>query len=1107
MRKLLTIFFAFLATSVVAQETLTRLLRHPDIHGDRVVFSYGGDLWTVDARGGDARRLTSDDGVEYFPKFSPDGRSIAFTGEYSGTKQVFVMGADGGSPKQLTFYNDVGPLPPRGGIDNRVLGWSPDGKNVVFNPHRLPWSDRMPRQYVIPATGGMETPLAMPEGSGGMYSADGTKFVYTPIEREFRTWKRYRGGRAQDVWVYDLVKNSAERLTDNPATDNQPMWIGNTIYFTSDREGGKLNLYSLDPRSKEVRKVTNHADYDVLWPSTDRKQIVYESGGYIWRFDPATGKDERIPIRVVGDFRNSLPYFKNVKGNIDSYSLSPTGTRALFEARGDIFTVPAKNGEIRNLTATPGIREMAPVWSPDGRWIAYLSDRTGDEYEIYVRSADASDRTGGERQLTSGGKSWRFAPLWSPDSKMLAYSDKDHMLHVIDVASGKVTDVDKDDYGDITHYRWSPDSKWLTYTKNNEVRFAVIYVYSLPEARAYALTSGMTDDNEPVFDPKGRYLYFTSNRDFNLTFSAFEFNYVYTDPTRVYVAVLANDGPALFLPQSDEEKVSVDKERDGKEKEKPVPAAKTAADATPAATTADDGPAKKSSGTLNVKIDVAGFEKRVRAIPGSSGSYRGLTAVNNGILYLNGNGMKTQLKLYNVDDRKEDVVLDGVRGYDVSPNGEKVIARTGNEYTIVAPKPAQKAGETMLSLEHLEMKIDPRAEWTEEFNDAWRIFRDWFYDPNMHGNDWTALKNRYGQLVPYMNHRADLDFILGELGGELNSGHVYVETNDDWQTKRIDNGLLGAEISADPTGYFRVGHIFPGENWHETFRSPLTEPGVKIKEGDYILAVDGVSTKGVDNFYRLLENKAGRVVSLLVASRPDVNGAREEKVRPVAKETNLRYLDWVKSRRELVDKLSGGRIGYLHLPNTGTEGNRELFKYFYPQADKDALIIDDRYNGGGFIPDRMIELLDRPLLNYWVRRNQKPGVTPAYSNQGPKAMLINGYSSSGGDALPYYFRERKLGTIIGTRTWGGLIGLSGNPPLMDGGAVDVPQFRFLDPKGIWAVEGTGVAPDIEVIDRPDLVVAGHDPSLEKAIEVLMQQLKEHPPVKVVVPPIPANLAQ
>ncbi|HWS73149.1 MAG TPA: DPP IV N-terminal domain-containing protein, partial [Thermoanaerobaculia bacterium] len=801
MKRLLVLLFAIASTTLLAQDNLTRLLRHPDIQGDRIAFSYGGDLWIADAKGGDARRLTSDPGLELFPKFSPDGRWIAFTGEYSGTKQVFVISADGGVPKQLTFYNDVGPLPPRGGIDNRVLGWSPDGKFVVFNPHRLPWSDRMPAHYVIAATGGMETPLAIPEGSAGMYSPDGSKFVYTPIEREFRTWKRYRGGRAQDVWIYDLKANTSQRLTDDKATDNQPMWVGsNTIYFTSDREGGKLNLYSYDLGSKQTRKVTNHTDYDVLWPSTDRKQIVYESGGYVYRLDTATGRDERVPIHVVGDFRNTVPYFKNVRGIVESFSLSPTGARALFDARGEVFTAPAKNGEIRNLTSTPGTRERDASWSPDGRWIAYLSDKEGEEYEIFVRAADGS---AGERQVTRGGKAWRFAPIWSPDSKLLAFSDKDHALHFVNVTSGAVTDVDRGEYGDITHYRWSPDSRWLAYTKLNEARFGVIYVYSVPDAKASALTSGMTDDNEPVFDPKGRYLYFTSNRDFNLTFSAFEFNYVYTDPTRVYVAVLAADGPALFLPQSDEEKQAAATSPSGKpgndSRSPALDAPKGEEKKADAATTPlpDDNAKKGNASPTNVKIDVAGFERRVRAIPGSAGNYGNLTAVPSGILYINGRAAHAALKLYNIDDRKEETVLDGVRGYDVSANGEKLIAQVGDDYAIVSAKPGQKFADGTLALDHLEMKIDPRAEWTQEFNDAWRIFRDWFYDPSMHGLDWEAMRLKYGQLVAHMNHRADLDFILGELGGELNAGHVYIETSDDWQVKRVDTGLLGADIVAD----------------------------------------------------------------------------------------------------------------------------------------------------------------------------------------------------------------------------------------------------------------------------------------------------------------------
>ncbi len=1071
MKKLIMILMvAATAITASAQERLTRLLRQPDIHGDQVAFVYAGDLWIASAKGGDARRLTSDAGMEYFPKFSPDGRWIAFTGDYSGSRQVFVISVDGGQPRQLTFYNDVGALPPRGGIDNRVLDWTPDGKSVLFNPHRLPWSDRMPAHYIVPAMGGMETPLKVPEGSGGSFSADGKRLAYTPIEREFRTWKHYRGGRAQDVWIYDLASNKAEQLTNTQYTDNQPVWIGDTIYFTSDREDGKLNLWSYDLKSKQQKKVTSHSDYDVLWPSGDRNSVVYENGGYIYRFDAATQKSERVPIRVYGDFRNTLPYFKNVKDNIETYALSPTGARALFVARGDIFTVPAKEGEIRNLTQTPGIRERDANWSPDGKWIAYLSDKTGD-YEVYVRPAD---NAANERQVTTNAKAWRFTPIWSPDSKMLAFSDKDHALSILDVASGKLTAVDKDEYGDIFHYRWSPDSKWVTYTKQNAARFASIYVYNAGDAKSYRLTSGQTDDNEPVFDPKGRYLYFTSNRDFNLTFSSWEFNYVYTDPTRVYVGILSADGPALFLPQSDEEKATAP----------PAPE-----------------PKKDDKAPVVVKIDPAGFENRVRAVPGAPGVYNSLAPVANGIIYIKGGDDEQSLKLYNIDDRKEETILESLRGYDMSPNGEKIIARIGPNFSIVAAKPGQKPADSQLKLETMEMKIDPRAEWEEEFNDAWRILRDWFYDPGMHGNDWNAIRAKYAQLLPFVAHRADLDYILGEIAGELTAGHVYVSSPGDVNaTKRVDNGLLGADIVAD-SDYFRIAHIYPGENWQEGFRSPLTEPGVKVKEGDYILAVDGVPAKNVDNFYRLLENKADRVVTLLVNSKPELAGAREEKVRPVKRETNLRYLDWVASRRAYVDKASNGRIGYMHLPNTAAEGNRELFKGFYPQVDKEALIIDDRYNGGGFIPDRMIELLERPVLSYWARRNLKPNQTPAFAHAGPKAMLINGYSASGGDALPYYFRKRKLGTLIGTRTWGGLIGLSGNPNLMDGGNVSAPQFRFFDTEGMWAVEGVGVAPDIEVVDRPDLVAAGHDPSLEMAVKVLLEELAKNPRKPVMPPPV------
>jgi tricorn protease len=1092
------------------------LLRFPDVSRDKIAFSYGGDIWVVDIQGGVARRLTSHPGQELFPKFSPDGRSIAFTGQYSGTLQVYVVSVDGGAPRQLTFYNDIGRQPPRGGYDNEVLDWTPDGKSIVFRADRTPYDDRVGRPYVVPAAGGMEKPLAVPESGSGSMSPDGGKFVYAPITREFRTWKRYRGGRAQDVWVYDLAKNTAERMTDFPGTDNQPVWVGNTIYFTSDREH-TLNLFAMDPATKKVHKVTDHNDYDVLWPSAGPDKVVYEHGGEIWLFDPATEKSHRVPIRVYGDLPETLPHFKNVRGDIGGFSLSPTGKRALLDAHGEVFTVPAQKGEIRNLTETAGVRELASAWSPDGRTVAYLSDRTG-EYEIWLRRADG---TGTERRLTTDGDIWRFPPLWSPDSKKLAFGDKKQRLRYVDVGSGKITDADHSSFNDITHYRWSPDSRYIAYVKGNRRQLTSIWIYSLEDGKARQLTESGTSDFEPVWDPQGRYLYFLSNRDFNLTFSGWEFDYVYTDPTRVYVGLLAKDGPALFLPQSDEEPVADDKDSGSGTKAKgakgtqPTPPkldlVAASADDEGAESKGpkpepghDDGkPDKAAPKAVRVKIDFDGFSERVRAIPGAPADYRNLVPSGDAIFYEVGRAGASKIKLYNLKDEKESTVLEGSQGFDLSADGKKLIFNKGDDYGIVDAAPNQNAGGGLLPLDRLEIKIVPREEWREVYVDAWRILRDWFYDPEMNGVDWKAVRDRYARLVPGMASRSDLDFILGEMGGELSAGHVYVERPaDENPVKRVPGGLLGAEIEADPSGYFRIAKIYPGENWLADFRSPLTEPGVHAAAGDYILAVDGQTTKGVDNVYRLLENKAKRVVTLLVNSSPTTAGAHEERVRPIERELNLRYLDWVRTNREKVTRLSGGRIGYIHIPNTAVEGNRELFRGFYAQSGKEALIIDDRYNGGGFIPDRMINLLNRPLLNYWVGRGTESYTSPSFVNTGPKACLINHSAGSGGDAFPYYFKKLGMGPLIGTRTWGGLIGLSGNPPLLDGGSLSTPAFRFFTTEGKWDVEGIGVAPDIEVIDRPDEVAKGNDPSLEKAVEVLLEQLKKNPPVKVPVPPAP-----
>ncbi len=1084
----------------------TRLLRYPDVHGDKIAFVYAGDIWVVEAAGGTARRLTSHPGLELFPKFSPDGRWIAFTGEYGGNRQVFVISVDGGAPRQLTFHNDIGPLPPRGGYDNQVLGWTPDGKDVVFRSNRVAFSERNGRAYLVAAAGGMERPMRMPEGGNGTFSPDGTKYAYTPLQSEFRGWKRHHGGRAQDIWIYDLKADTARRITDYPGTDNQPMWVGARIYFTSDRDH-TLNLYSYDLASTKIVKLTNHDTYDVLWPSADPAtgRIVYENGGWIYLFDIAAARSVRVPIRVYSDLPQTLPYWKNVRGNIESADISPTGKRAVFEARGEILTVPAEKGEILELAATPGVRARVPAWSPDGRWIAYLSDASG-EYEIYVRDASGA---GAERRVTRDGDTWRFPPRWSPDSRKLVFSDRKMRLRYVDVESGKVVDCDRAVYSPIDGYSWSPDSRFIVYTQDGKAQQSTIWIYALEEGKARQLSSGWAGEISPVFDPAGRYLYFLSNRDFNLTRSGFEPDYLYTAPTRVYAALLAKDGPVLFLPESDDEPAAPARAPGGgasgmkaparaDKPEKPEKTASADAGSAAAATPPGGAPA-----VPRVRIDFDGFEDRVRALPVEAGDYDDLQASADAVFYRTGDARGlSQLKIYNLKEHKESLVLNAISAYHLSADGRKLLFRHGSHYGIADAKPEQKAGEGFLALDRLEIQVHPREEWRQMYHDAWRIMRDWFYDPAMHGLDWQAVHDRYAALLPWVATRDDLDLLLEEMGAELSAGHVYVSRGDEAEVPRVEGGLLGAEIEADPSGAFRISRIFPGENWHDDMRSPLTEPGVHVKEGDYILAVDGQPTRGVDNFYRLLENKAGRVVTLRVAASPSGDGAHDEKVRPVKNEQNLRYLAWVQASRDWVDKASGGRIGYIHMPDTAIAGNRELFKYFYAQANKDALIVDDRYNGGGFVPDRMVALLSRPLLNYWVRRGVELTTTPDFVNTGPKVCLINGSAGSGGDAFPYYFKKLGLGPLIGTKTWGGLIGLSGNPDLLDGGSLSTPESRFLDTEGHWGIENVGVPPDIEVIDSPDAIAKGQDPSLERAVSYLLEELRKHPPVRVKAPPIP-----
>ncbi len=1069
MKKQITILLGiFLLSFFSGAAEDTRLLRMPDINGDLIVFVYAGDIWSVPASGGEAKRLTSDKGLEIYPKISPDGNWIAFSGEYSGSRQIFVMPSKGGTPRQLTYYNDVGMMPPRGGFDHYPLDWTPDSRHILFRANRTPFGQRMGKYFLIAREGGLEKPLPIPEAGGGSFSPDGTKIVYTPISREFRTWKRYKGGRAQDVWIYDLAADTSKRLTAFEGTDHHPLWYGDTVYFVSDREL-TLNIYSYQLDSGETKKVTDHNEYDVLWPSGENGKAVYQNGGYIYKLNLENGQSQKVQVDIHFDNPNTLPYFKNVKENIVSYDVSPTGKRAVFEARGDVFTVPAEHGVVYNLTHSQGVREMDPKWSPDGRYIVFSSDQTG-EYELFLMDRAQDNRT---IQLTKGSRTWRFPPVWSPDSSKLLFSTKDLGLVLFNIETKEEVIVDKARTSDITTYRWSPDSRWVAYSRDGGSSQQAIWVYSLESGKTTQLTDDIYQDYMPEFSSCGKYLFFLSNRNFNLNFSSFEFDYVYDNAARIYAAALTADTPPLIPEKNDLETLPAMKE--GETIEKAAEDEKT------------------------VIIDFEGINDRILSLPPKAGSYRALWAVEGGLLYLSGG----ELHLFNFDEEKDDLIIKGITGGNPTAHKTKFMYRAGPDYGIIDLRPNQKPGDSALDLSDMTMKIYPLREWEQVYNDGWRIYREWFYVENMHGVDWNAMKEKYGRLLPFVSHRADLDFLFGELVGELNVGHAYVNWGDFPRVERVEGGLIGAIFEADiNSNRYIISKILPGENWNSRSRSPLRELGVQVNEGDYLISINGYDVTTGDNPYRFLENTAGEKITIRVNSKPDEEGAREYWIKPVDSEQSLLYLDWVQSRRNMVDKLSGGRIGYFHVPNTSIDGNRELFKGFYAFEDKDALIIDERYNGGGFIPDVMIRLLDRQILNYWARRGLELTSTPAMAHVGPKAMLINHYSASGGDAFPYYFREKKLGTLIGTRTWGGLVGMSGNPSLIDGGNLAVPTFGFVNKQGEWDVEGLGVPPDIEVYDRPEEIVKGHDPSLEKAVDVLMKELEQNPPEKIKKPDAP-----
>lgn len=1069
------------------------LMRFPDINNNLVAFVYAGDIWSVPANGGEARRLTSHEGMELFPKISPDGKWIAFSGEYSGTRQIFVIPSEGGKPKQLTFYNSVGLMPPRGGFDNAVLDWTPDSKNVLIRANRTEFGERNGKYFWVNIDGGLEKPLQIVNGGFAALSPDAKQICYTPVDREFRSWKRYKGGRASDLWIYDLEKNTSEQITDFVGTDQCPVWFGDKIYFASDRDL-KLNIYSYDTKSKELKQLTDFTDFDVLWPSGSNGQLAFEKGGQIYKMNLETGATEKITININFDNPNLVSYFKNVTENIHSYSISPTGKRALFDARGDIYSVPAENGITENLTQTQGIREIYPNWSPNGKYIAYYSDATG-EYEIYLLE---NKKDAKPQQLTTNSSAWKYDSEWSPNSKYLLYSDRTLQLKLFNIETKTEIVIDKATEDEFRSYVFSPDSKWVAYEKQASNGHSAIWVYNIPENKTNQLTDNSFSDNSPVFSVDGKTIFFLSDRDFNLSFSSFEFNYVYNNSTRIYAMALKADGEKLFKDKNDVEPVKEEGKGGGGEKGEGKGKEEGEGKGEDNKEKKEQADEKKSE-PVTVSIDVEGINNRIIAFPLPAGDYRNLVAVEGGILYINDG----KLKKYNIADEKEEVILEKAIQALVSADGKTMLYRSGRDFGITKIAPGQKPDAGKLKLDAMEMKIDPAKEWTQIYNDGWRIFRDYFYVDNLHGVDWKSVKENYAQLVPFVGHRADLDFILSEMVSESNTGHSYVDWGDFEKPKRVEGGLLGAQIIADEkAGYYKIVKIYQGQNWNESLRSPLTEQGVNVKEGDYLISINGHEIKITVNPYEFLENTVGKQVEIVVNSSPEKDFARTAMIKPIKSELDLLHYNWVIERRALVDKLSGGKIGYIYVPNTSTDGNRELFKGMYAYHDKEALIIDDRYNGGGFIPDVMADLLDRKTLSYWNRNGLVPNKTPGIAHDGPKVMLVNGYSSSGGDAFPYYFRKKGLGQLIGTRTWGGLVGISGNARLVDGGNISVPRFGIFDENGEWIIEGIGVYPDIEVVDRPEQLAKGIDPSIEKAVEVLLDELEKNPVKKVKIPESP-----
>ncbi len=1099
-RLLLLCLFVAPAITAGAQDPF---MQYPDIQGDIIVFASGGDLWKVPADGGTACRLTFSDGRETYPEISPDGSIIAFTGEYDGNADVYVMNINGGDIKRLTYHP---------GMDE-VIGWNATKNKIMFSSGRNSPS-RYVKMYLISPDGTGLEEMIMYDAARGSFSPDGSRIVYNKDSQDNATWKRYKGGRAQEIFIYDLKTDQETNISNYEGSDRWPMWIGDKIYFSSDRDR-VLNIWSYDPVSRKIEQVTKHTEYDVRHPDFGGNQVVYELGGDIWKLDVTSGVTARVPVKILTDMEEMRPFMKDVSRNITRADISPSGSRALIVARGDIFTLPEKEGPVRNLTNSSGARDKDAVWSPDGKWIAYFSDSSG-EYELYLISPDGKKEP---VKLTSLGAGYRHTIKWSPDSKRIAWTDQTLTLWFIDVATKAVTKVDREEYENVDvsldlksifDYSWSPDSRYIVYSKMNEAYMYQLYVYGLETKSINCISSGLFHDFNPLFTSDGEHIVFISNRRFEPTYCDLEWEMVYQKIAGIYAVTLKKDGRSLMPYKSDEEPAgtTAPSEAGAVISVKGSGSAIASGQARPgrpgrsAGVASVTGTTSEAGSATAVRIDFDGITDRVEALPLEKGNYRNLALNNRALFYLNsdeGNFNRFEvaghgpmnLSSWSFKSAKSSSLAEGIDDYRLSADGSTVVLRKDGGVSLM---PTDGGSPAPLKLTDLKVWYDPVSEWKQIFNEAWRMERDYYYEPGMHGQDWPAMKQKYEKLADRATCRQDLTFIIGEMIAELNTSHTYVYGGD---TKRradpVNVGMLGADYSVDSqNNLYRFTKIFREKDWSREAYPPLAKPGVYVTEGDYLLRVNNTDVKADKEVYSYFIGLAGRQVTLTVNSKPTLAGAREVTVVPAGSENSFRYMDWLESNRMRVDKASGGKIGYIYLPDTWNGSATDFPRYFYSQTKKEGLIIDGRFNGGGLDPEIFLQRLQKKPHAFWTRRQSADQPIPHLAVDAHMALITNRYAGSGGDELPYEFRWFGMGPIIGTRTWGGLVGVSMFIELIDGGTITAPDYRIYNEKGEWVVENEGVTPDIIIDIDSKKYSEGYDTQLMKAVEVVMKKITEEP---------------